>query len=224
MSPKVFISYCHKDATHQEKLAVHLAPLVRDGLSVTYDGNITPGADIDAAIRRQLREASIFVALASPHYLQSEYCFVKEFGYARRRAARKTMFVVAAIIRPCRWKGTRMARYKNLPRDGKAVTLWANRDAAFEDIVDGLRKVIAEAQKIELGAAKRASPSRRIKDRAKTIHPTSASRTKPGRPPPKRKAAGTAKSPARRKPTSPKPMNRRSATAKPLRERTPKKK
>ncbi len=28
-----------------------------------------------------------------------------------------------------------MARYKSLPRDGKAVTLWANRDAAFEDVV-----------------------------------------------------------------------------------------
>ncbi len=32
MPLKVFVSYSHKDSAHQEKLALHLAPLMRDGL------------------------------------------------------------------------------------------------------------------------------------------------------------------------------------------------
>lgn len=39
-----------------------------------------------------------------------------------------------------------MGHYKNLPLDGKEVTRWANRDAAFEDIVNGLRRLVVEAK------------------------------------------------------------------------------
>ncbi|MDX7951144.1 TIR domain-containing protein [Lichenihabitans sp. Uapishka_5] len=146
MTVRLFVSYSHKDEAFRVKLKTHLAALERDGLGVFYDGDITPGKALDAEIMRKLKGATIFIALASPDYLASRYCFMTEYQYALRRAARGTMHVVVAILRPCQWKHTRMGHYKSLPVDGKEVTRWANRDAAFEDIVNGLRRVIAEAK------------------------------------------------------------------------------
>ena len=49
----------------QQRLDIRLVPVVRDGLHDLYDGRIMPSADYDAQIRRELREASVFVALAA---------------------------------------------------------------------------------------------------------------------------------------------------------------
>lgn len=139
---KVFISYSHKDQKAREKLDIHLAQLKREGVQFWFDGDIHPGAAIDANVRREMRAADIFVALASPDYLHSTYCFDKEYSPALRKAARGKIKVVVALLRECQWKHTRMAAYKMLPVDGKAVDRWPRRGEAFEDIVNGLRIVI----------------------------------------------------------------------------------
>jgi len=146
MPVRIFVSYSHKDAEFRRKLEIHLAALKREGVGTFYDGDIHPGADLDATIKSELRAANVFVALASPEYLHSEYCFEKEYGYALRRARRKMMHVIVAVIRPCQWQHTRMARYKALPEDGKEVVRWGSRDSAFEDIVNGVRRVVKLAQ------------------------------------------------------------------------------
>lgn len=142
----VFISYSHRDARAREKLETHLASIAREGVKFWYDGNILGGGELNPEIRRALRQSNVFVALASPDYLKSEYCFENEYQYALRRAARKTMYVVIAVIRPCQWKHTRMGRYKALPKDGKPASRWTNRDLAYEDIVDGIRQVVTAAK------------------------------------------------------------------------------
>ncbi len=152
-----------------------------------------PGAELDAAIRIELREAAIFIALAGPDYLQSEYCFVKEDGYARKRAARKKMFVVAVILRPCQWKGTKMARYKSLSRDGKEVTRWANRDATFEDVVNGLRKVIAEASALAIPPALGHGKQKAKRTTGKPQRPAAAKAVPTSTSTSKRSIAGAAK-------------------------------
>ena len=138
----IFVSYSHKDAGACRKLRTHLAPLEREGIEVWWDDEILGGSELDPEIRRALQRSSIFVALVSPEYLASHYCFEIEYKYALGRARRKTMHVLAAMIRPSGWKHTRMARYKALPKDGKPTTQWSNRDQAYEDIADGIRRVI----------------------------------------------------------------------------------
>ncbi|SEQ87517.1 TIR domain-containing protein [Faunimonas pinastri] len=140
----VFVSYSHKDEVHWDKLRTHLAPLKRQGLiSLWWDHDILEGGELTPEIRKALRQSNVFVALVSPDYLASHYCFDIEYQYALRRRQRKTMHVVAAIIRPCEWKHTEMVRYRSLPKDGKSVTEWKNRDSAYEDIAAGLRRVVA---------------------------------------------------------------------------------
>lgn len=126
---------------------MHLAPLVRDGVSIWYDGDLDAGDALDASISRELRQAEIFVALLSPDYLHSRYCWDIEYKRAMNRRARGTMRVVAVVVRSCDWRSTRVARFKLLPKDGKPVTKWRSSDDAFLNVAEGLRGVVKALKK-----------------------------------------------------------------------------
>jgi hypothetical protein len=179
----IFVSYSHKDVAACQKLRIHLAPLQRDGVEIWWDEEIVGGGELDPEIRRALRRSSIFVALVSPEYLASHYCFDIEYRYALGRARRKTMHVVAAIVRPSGWKHTRMAHYKALPKDGKAATKWTNRDQAYEDISDGIRRIVQRLRE----PVDKPAPARRAvapspgpkKPKAKVTSPRKPAKNKP---------------------------------------------
>lgn len=153
MAITIFVSYSHLDEAFRAQLDKHFAPLKREGdVDFWYDGRIDPGAGLDPEIRRALRRSSILLALVSSHYLASDYCFRREYQYALNRARRKTMRVVVALVGTCTWKQTRMAFFKCLPRDGKPVDQWGNRNKAYVDIAEGVRRVVGEVRK-ELKAA-----------------------------------------------------------------------
>ncbi len=59
----------------------------------------------------------------------------------RRRELGK-VYVIPIILRPVDWKETLIGDLQVLPTDGKPITMWRNRDEAFQDIVRGIRKVI----------------------------------------------------------------------------------
>lgn len=140
----IFVSYSHLDDEFRKRFETHMAQLHREGVRTWFDGDITPGAELDPDIRRALKQADIFVALASPNYLASRYCFETEYGFALRKAARKKLFVVVVLLRQCQWRHTRMARYKLLPRDAKPIDQWARRGDAWENIVEGIRAVVKQ--------------------------------------------------------------------------------
>jgi hypothetical protein len=141
-SPLVFISYCHKDEKFRERLVVHLAPLVREGVKTWVDSDLLGGDELDPTISRALRQADIFIALASPDYLHSSYCFDREYQFALRKARRKKLHVLVAIARHCQWKRTRMGRYLALPKDGRAIEDFPRRSHAYEQIVEGVRGIL----------------------------------------------------------------------------------
>ena len=55
-----------------------------------------------------MKQADIFVALASPNYLASRYCFETEYGFALRKAAREKLFEIVVLLRQCQWRHTRL--------------------------------------------------------------------------------------------------------------------
>ena len=139
---RVFISYSHKDEASRVKLETHLAQLKRDGVSTWFDGDLTAGDALDSNIARQLRGAHVFVALLSPDYLASTYCWDIEYKRAMGRRARGTMRVIAVLLRPCDWRNTRAADFKLLPKDGRPVSEWRPADKAFLDAASGIRAVV----------------------------------------------------------------------------------
>jgi len=166
---RIFVSYSHHDAAAQVKLNTHLAPWQRDGVTVWYDENIEPGAELDTEIARELRRAHIFVALFSPAYLASHYCWNIEYKRAMGRRERKLMRVVAVVVKPCAWKQTRAAGFKLLPKDGIPPERWSSSDAAFVNVAEGIGEVIkAVRRELALTPAKpaRAMPKPRPKPKS----------------------------------------------------------
>lgn len=144
---RIFVSYSHVDADERARLETHLAPLKRDNVTTWFDGDLNAGDALDANIARELRTAHVFVALLSPSYLNSHYCWQIEYKRATGRRRKGTMRVVAAVIKPCDWKATEAAGFKLLPKDGKPVIHWRSADLAFLDIAQGIRGVVKDVRK-----------------------------------------------------------------------------
>lgn len=116
--------------------------LRREGvISAWVDRKILPGGPFDAEITARLEDSSIFVALLSPDYLDSEYCYEKEFERALELYELGRMTIVPVIIEPCDWKASPFQQFVALPKDGKPVSEWTNPNNAFLDIVNGLRRL-----------------------------------------------------------------------------------
>lgn len=146
MPVSLFISYSHADEKALERLHKHLAMLQRDGLvAAWYDRAILAGTELDREIAGQLERAELFIALVSPDYLHSNYCYEKEFEQALRLSERGEMRVVPVIIEPCDWLSSPLQKFMALPRDGKAIAEWTNANSAYLDVITGLRRIIEAA-------------------------------------------------------------------------------
>jgi hypothetical protein len=127
-----------------DHLHTHLSQLKRDRLISTWtDRKIDAGGRVDAQIGAALKNAQIFIALLSPSYIASRYCYEQEFATALEREKAGTITIVPVIVQPCDWHNTPFADFKALPRDGKAVSDWSNVNTAFLDVTQNLRKMVA---------------------------------------------------------------------------------
>jgi hypothetical protein len=50
--------------------------------------------------------------------------------------------VIPVILRSVDWQASPFARLQVLPKDGKPVTLWPDRDEAFTDVAKGIRRAV----------------------------------------------------------------------------------
>lgn len=199
----VFVSYSHRDEKARDQFDVHTAALKREGVRFWFDGDMIVGAELDPNIRRELKAADIFVALASPDYLHSNYCFEKEYSVALRKAARGKVHVVVALIKQCQWRHTRMKNYKMLPKDAKAVSQWARHADAYENIIEGLREVVKAVRLAKAGEGV-----------AKAVRaPARPKATKPRPAPPKPRAAKPKKAAPAKRVAAKKPVVRKKAAA-----------
>ena len=145
---KAFISYSHKDEWALERLHTHLAMLRRDGqINEWYDREILAGGNFNQEISEQLESCELFLALVSPDFLASNYCYETEMNRALERHDAGEVRVVPIIIEACDWKVSPLGKLKALPRDGKPVGEWTNQNTAFLDVVTELRRILIENEK-----------------------------------------------------------------------------
>ncbi|WP_294296522.1 toll/interleukin-1 receptor domain-containing protein [uncultured Chryseobacterium sp.] len=139
---KAFISYSHKDSNYLERLKVHLAQMKRDGLITDWtDEEIHAGGSLNNEISDALNSSELFLALLSPDYIASNYCFNKEFETAQGMQEDGKIIIVPIIVEPCDWQRTPFGNLKALPKDGKAVSEWTNPNNAFMNVIDELRRL-----------------------------------------------------------------------------------
>lgn len=138
---RLFISYCHRDEAFRTELETHLAPLAREGIiEIWHDRKIIPGTPWEDSIDKELGSSDIYLFLVSPDFIASDYCYGKELAFALAQHRQGKATVLPIVIRPADWKGTALAKIQGLPRDAIPVATWPNRDEAWLDVINGIRK------------------------------------------------------------------------------------
>lgn len=139
----LFISYSHPDEAFRQRLEKHLAVLRRSGeITVFHDRRILPGDHFNDVIDENLAKADIVLLLVSADFLDSDYCYEKEYVVAVEREERGECRVIPVILKDCDWLSTPMKSLLALPTDGKPIVKWAHEDEAYKVVVDGIRTAL----------------------------------------------------------------------------------
>jgi hypothetical protein len=147
---RLFISYSHRDSKALGRLHKHLAMAKREGLVATwYDREILAGKDIDQEVQANLGESDIFLALVSPDFLASEYCYDVEMKVALERHDNGSLRVIPVILEPCDWKSSSLGKLKAIPKDGQPISTWTNENVAYLDVVMEIRRVVSALQQAD---------------------------------------------------------------------------
>jgi predicted CopG family antitoxin len=140
---QIFCCYAHEDERLLDKLKTHLQPQQRQGLiHIWYDRDISAGAEWEKEIEQQLNNAQVILLLVSPDFMASDYCYNKEMQHVLERHARGEVRAIPIILRPTDWRITPLGKLQPLPKDGKAITNWLNRDDAYLEVATGIRTII----------------------------------------------------------------------------------
>jgi hypothetical protein len=145
-----FISYSHLDKEFLTALHEHSAALRRQNLLEAWtDREIDAGGVLDDEIADAMNDANLFLLLVSSSFINSDYCYEKEFKKALEKYKLGKALIVPIIVRPCDWEIPELRQFKALPEDGKAVHSkhWHSMDEAFANIVSGLRSMLEKRRK-----------------------------------------------------------------------------
>ena len=141
----LFISYAYKDESLRAELDAHLKLMQRTGLVQKWDDRLlTAGEEWRRGIDENLQRADIILLLVSADFLSSDFCWQEEMERALQRHQTGEARVIPVIIRHADWTQAKFAELQALPKDGKAVTLWPDRDSAWTNVAEGIRQVAEE--------------------------------------------------------------------------------
>jgi len=141
---EIFFSYSHKDEAFREQLETNLSMLKRQGLINPWtDRMITAGEEWKGQIDDNLKLANIVLLLVTANFLASDYCYDIEMTRAMAMHDAGEVCVIPVILTPVEgWEHSPFSKLQVLPRDGKPVTQWSDRDEAFVNVAQGIRKAI----------------------------------------------------------------------------------
>jgi len=147
---RMFVSYAHVDKDYKEQLENHISVLVRNGVVYPWtDEVLMPGEIWSQSISDAINNAQLIILLISSDFLASDYCYNIEMKDALKRHEEKKAIVVPVILRACDWMDTPFSHLQALPALGKPIKDWPDPDAAYMNVVDGLKKSVAMLRKQE---------------------------------------------------------------------------
>jgi hypothetical protein len=140
---EIFFSYAHEDEELMNDVRRQLTVYDRQNEIVKwYDRLILPGGEWAGEIDDRLRRARVTLLFVSPHFIESKYCYDVEMAEALRRHETGQTVVIPIILRPCPWRDSPIGQLQALPKDGRALTLWPNRDEVCLDVAEGVMGVV----------------------------------------------------------------------------------
>ena len=149
-TPKLFISYSHRDDDYFDEFKTHISPLERSGVISSWsDHALIAGDEWDEKLFKHLESSDLVAFLVSANFLHSFSCYEKEFVKTIERRKRGRVEVIPIILNDCLWKKTPIARFLATPRNGRAVISFENRDTAWLEVAEQILKranVLRESQ------------------------------------------------------------------------------
>jgi hypothetical protein len=150
---KLFISYSHQDNTIEKQyineFKKHLAPLKTNGLiEEWFDREILAGDNFLERIDHNLDNADIICLFISASFLDSHHCMAEKRKALGLRD-KKGIPVIPIILSQCGWKDSDLCKLMALPTDGMAISSFNDKDAAWQDVIEGLKKIINKELKIK---------------------------------------------------------------------------
>lgn len=159
------------DDAFREQLSAHLQPLVHQGaLTEWHEGLMPAGSDMVQERHRAWQSADILLLLLSADYLASSTFNHDEIQQALERHRSGHLLIIPLLLRPCDWQSTLVAHLQCLPRNGKPITQWDDRDEALFSTAQELRHIITSRRPsvTPLSANQRTNRERLLK-RVRTI-------------------------------------------------------
>lgn len=148
---RIFITYSHRDANYlrEDDFLGFLRELERHGVSIWHDARIATGDQWDDAIRREIEQSDVAIALVSQDFLNSQYCQNVEISEFLRRRASHGLRIYPIILRPCTWRRHEwLAATQSQPRDGRSIERdyqsRPDREQLYVEITDELSALINE--------------------------------------------------------------------------------
>ena len=129
------------DRSYLEQWEAHLRPLAQAGvLTVWSESHILAGAAHQQQIDAHLDQADLIVLLLSADFFSSDDCIALMHRALQRQHS--GAHVVPLLLRPVEWHASPLASLSCVPSNGLPVTVWTNRDAAFDSCVRDLRPLL----------------------------------------------------------------------------------
>lgn len=145
----VFLSYSHEDDEFRSRLIKHLSNLEYQGvISAWHDRQIPAGKERQGEIDHHLESAQLILLLVSADFLHSPCCYSIEMRRALERHHNQEAYVIPILLRPVDWQGSPLSKLQILPTDAKPISQWNDIDEAFLNVVEGIRDVISQINKI----------------------------------------------------------------------------
>ena len=139
---KAFITYSHKDLQRNTDLKTRLAVMEDEGKIELWDDNkILPGDEWEKDISDNLTESDILLYLVSATSLASKNCN-KELA----EVLTPNISVIPIILEACDWENHQLSRFEALPHKGKPINEWRPQSKGWQNVVDGIRKVVDKMQ------------------------------------------------------------------------------
>lgn len=114
-----------------------------------YDRMLVPGQSWKGEIDHHIFNAGMVLLFISPDFFESDYCYEIELTQALKQHKEGRTVVIPVIVRPCDWHTAPFAELQALPRDGKPISRWEDKDEACLDVANGIMKVVKALEQEE---------------------------------------------------------------------------
>ncbi|HVB75559.1 MAG TPA: trypsin-like peptidase domain-containing protein [Ktedonobacteraceae bacterium] len=141
---EVFYSYAAEDEKMALRLQKHLILLKRQNLITDwYAAKIIPGEEPSEQIKKHLDSARIILLLISPDYMFSEHHDTVEVKRAMERSKSGEAVIIPVLLRSfADWTAAPFGKLLAIPRNGKPINRWADKDEAFAEVAKEIRAVV----------------------------------------------------------------------------------